>query len=338
MRARSLQGRADKFNSDLSEYIDYRSASAGKTIRVQDVNFEEFLGFLDVQHLLGLRGKETWSADGNEGTVVAKTLIGSVLAEHMIGLKSVPDLYLNFARRLRPGDIVLTFNYDTLLERALDEVGSPYRLFLTHYSKVEHGVFGTTRKETEVTILKVHGSIDWFDLATLTDWGVNTDALQLQPIVHGPSFDEELKGLYRAGNLREAYHESRMFKATPRLLAPSPVKFAYAPQLTKFFHGLDTAGILNFGMAIVGYSLPTHDQYAHQVVYQLVRNYQTNYWEKPAFDRPKTPLVVVDRFSSPRHAAAFKRRYRFVDWGRAELCSQGLNDEAINSIFADPKT
>ena len=46
-----------------------------------------------------------------------KTLIGEILAERMPA--EVPELYLKFARILKPEDYVLTFNYDTLLERAL---------------------------------------------------------------------------------------------------------------------------------------------------------------------------------------------------------------------------
>ena len=55
------------------------------------------MGFLDVEHFLGLRGSDTWSDDGNEGTVVAKTLIGQILADCLDRLNAIPELYLKFA-------------------------------------------------------------------------------------------------------------------------------------------------------------------------------------------------------------------------------------------------
>lgn len=294
------------------------------------------MSYLDVEHLLGLRGSDTWSGDGNEGTVVAKTLIGRVIAHHNSALEDIPDVYKAFAAELQPADIVLTFNYDTLLERALDAIGKPYRLFATRYSKVERGA-GTLMEDQEVSILKLHGSIDWFDRETLADWRVDVDALDLVPVVDGPAFeDEPLKNIYRARNLSEAYAEGRLFKATPKLLAPSAIKFAYAPTLTNFFRGLGTAGVLNFGMAIVGYSLPKHDSYALQILHTLVQNYQTQYWERPAFSRAKTPLVVVDRFSAAAHEVKFRSRYQFVNWERATLIGDGFGPSAIDAIFADP--
>src|SRR5262249_24607735 len=121
--------RAYKFNEDLCHYIDFRKETDGEVLTPETVDFEDFMRFLDVEHYLGLRGGDTWSEDGNEGTIVTKFLIGEILATYVNRLKDVPGLYLDFARRLEPHDIVVTFNYDTLLERALDAIGKPYRLF-----------------------------------------------------------------------------------------------------------------------------------------------------------------------------------------------------------------
>jgi hypothetical protein len=258
-----------------------------------------------------------------------------VLASRHLALKAIPESYLNFASHLQPGDIVLTFNYDTLLENALDAVGKSYRLFSSHYATIDRGS-GVVRPETEVSIFKVHGSIDWFNKESLEYWKVDTRTLDLKPVVHGPSFDEELKGIYRCGNFSEAYAAGRMFRATPQLLAPSPIKFAYAPRLTGFFNGLNSAGVLNFGMAIVGYSLPKHDNYAQQILYTLVTNYQNQYWDKPAFSRPKTPLVIVDLLPSRRRENQFRDRYRFVDWEKARLYPEGFSSNSVEAIFAEP--
>ena len=132
-------------------------------LKPEEVNFEDFMRFLDIEHFLGLRGSDTWSEEGNEGTVVTKTLVGTILADRLAKLKEIPDLYLEFARRLQANDIVITFNYDTLLEQALDAVAKAYRLFPTRFKSVhEYGAIGGDDRD-EVIVLKMHGSIDWFD-------------------------------------------------------------------------------------------------------------------------------------------------------------------------------
>jgi hypothetical protein len=194
--------RASKFNDDLKHYIKFQEEACGKKLTPETVDFEDLMRFLDVEHYLGLRGSDTWSEDGNEGTVVTKFLIGSILARQINALADVPDLYLEFARRLDPGDTVFTFNYDTLLERALDATGKPYRLFLTRYKSVSEFNGTVDNSREEVQILKVHGSIDWFDRSRFDRriaWHQKQKApppddiifsheatLNLEPVVDGP--------------------------------------------------------------------------------------------------------------------------------------------------------
>ncbi|MGI0133660.1 MAG: hypothetical protein ACREBW_01715 [Candidatus Micrarchaeaceae archaeon] len=132
-----MSGRAGQFRDDLDAYIRFRKECDGKEVTPNEVDFEDFMAFLDVEHYLGLRGSNTWSDDGNESQVVVKTLIGEILTERMRTEDGIPELYKKFAQTLRPGDFVLTFNYDVLLERALDAIGKGYRLFPQRF-KVVH--------------------------------------------------------------------------------------------------------------------------------------------------------------------------------------------------------
>jgi hypothetical protein len=128
-RASGMSGRAGFFRDDLNAYIEFRRLSDGVALAPNDVDFEDFMAFLDIEHYLGLRGKDTWSRDGNESQVVVKTLIGEILTELTPASDKIPELYLKFAKLLQPTDYVLTFNYDVLLERALDVVGLSFRLY-----------------------------------------------------------------------------------------------------------------------------------------------------------------------------------------------------------------
>ena len=58
------------------------------------------------------------------------------------------------------------FYCNVLLERALDSVGKRYRLFPRRYKVVHYGYSPWAEGDSaleEVVVLKLHGSIDWFD-------------------------------------------------------------------------------------------------------------------------------------------------------------------------------
>ena len=351
-RAQLLPGRAAKFQSDLESYIDYRRDCDGCELTPDDVDFEDFCGFLDIEHFLGLRGSDTWSDDGNEGTIVIKTLIGQILAEITPSSAAIPELYKEFAERLEPDDYLLTFNYDNLLERALDAIGKPYRLFSDRYTEV--GEYGATVDSSfeEVTILKLHGSIDWFDRgqysATESVWanegltsrpshpvfGPSGDRLGAAKLLDGPRHpDDPLNTIYRVKDVEGLYQRELMFRATPWLLAPSSLKILYSSKFGDFCRGLGRAGIYNFGLAIIGYSLPKQDECARQVVYSIVTNYQTAHWEDGVLGKKKTPLVIVDSLESPGPIEDFKNRYRFVNWDRATTHWDGFDHDSLALIF-----
>jgi hypothetical protein len=342
--------RASKFRDDLDDYLRFQMATEGNC-DINSINFEDFMSFLDVEHFLGLRGGDTWSEEGNEGTVVTKYLIGKILARYQSQIAKIPDLYLEFANSLRQNDIIITFNYDTLLETALDETRTPYRLFPTRFSSVDDFGGVVDSEHDEVVILKVHGSLDWFDKthyirmrSIFAAQGAppvpdiifdNADTLDLVPILDGPYHsDHPLKNVYRARDLSYLYSRNFLFHATPRMLAPSSVKLVYANRLSNFWDGLGRAGLLNFGMAIIGFSMPSQDEYAKQIMYRLVRNYQTYRWGESDFGLRKSPLAIVDYFPDDAAEARFRERYRFVDWSRASVDGGGFTLASLDSIFA----
>ncbi|MEW6262761.1 MAG: hypothetical protein AB1641_06745 [Thermodesulfobacteriota bacterium] len=351
-QCKNLWGRASMLNDDLDAYIGYRRDCDGIELTRDTVNFEEFLGYLDVEHYLGLRGKNTWSIDGNEGQVVVKTLIGNILTQYMPAVDKIPELYLKFARRLRPGDYILTFNYDILLERSLDALEIPYRLFPDRFVSVSRysGIIDS-RKE-EVIILKLHGSIDWFDkkrylnrLQNYKEQGAqeppedivfnSKEKWSISKLVDGPRPDNDpLTDIYRVAEIEDLYKKQLLFLATPWMLSPSTNKIVYASPLYDFWNGLGVSGQNNFGMAIIGYSLPFHDVYAKQTIYSLVRNYQEVYWDQYIFRKKKSPLVLVDFQPSQERFKSFRDNYRFIDFNKAELYMDGFNIDVIDKIFS----
>ena len=350
-RSNYFWGRASMFNDDLEAYIKYRHKCDGILLTRDEVNFEEFLGYLDIEHYLGLRGKDTWSDDGNEGQIVAKTLIGEILTQYTPKINDIPDLYLEFANNLQPSDYILTFNYDTLLERSLDAIGKPYRLFPHRYKSASNNLGIVDSSKEEVIILKLHGSIDWFDKKNYLnssqpyiDKGAeilpkniifnSNDRFTLKKLIDCPYYDTNpLNEIYRVVEIEKLYQKQLMFLATPWIVAPSTNKIVYASPFSEFWYGLGVSGGYHFGMAIIGYSMPYHDIYARQIIYSLVENYQSMCWDKEIYKIEKTPLILIDLQSEQEKIDNYKKNYRFVDYSKAELHMDGFNWESIEKLF-----
>jgi hypothetical protein len=349
-RARDLTGRAEQFQDDLEAYIRYRKRCDNIALAPDTVDFEEFLAFLDIEHYLGLRGSDTWSADGNEAQVVVKTLIGEILTEVMPSHDAVPALYRRFAAGLQPRDYVLTFNYDILLERALESVGKPFRLFPQRFKNVRPSGAEVDTSCDEVAVLKLHGSIDWFDRTqyralerAFEEQGshsrpphpvfAHAAELDIVPVVDGPRFpDDPLREMYRVGKIADLYRRPILFRCTPWLLSPSSLKMLYARTLQDFWYGLGSAGVLNFGLAIVGFSLPQHDDYARQALYRLIRNYQHS--DEEVFGLKKSPLVLIDRRVSQEEKEDLQARYAFVDWHKTTTYMEGFDETAVDLLLS----
>lgn len=351
-----MTDRASFFRDDLRAYIEFRKDCYGEMLTPESVDFEDFMAFLDIEHYLGLRGSDTWSRDGNEAQVVVKTLIGEILTERTPPKEKLPNLYLEFAKTLRPHDIVLTFNYDVVLERALEAVGVPFRLFPDRFKAVHPGSHAEVDSSIEeVILLKLHGSVDWFDRSNYSHLeeafhrsgsthrpyhpAFNPNKkLALTPLVEGPRFpDDPLREMYRVRDIEQFYASRPLFQATPWLLNPSSAKILYSRTLREFWYGLGSAGILNFGVAVIGFSLSPQDAYARQVLYRLITNYQREYWNEDVLGTGmrKRPLLLVDLCKSDQAKERFRQRYSFVDWSRAEVYFDGFDDRAVNFLRAD---
>jgi hypothetical protein len=103
----------------LRDFKLYLKRCYGRLIDYDEIDFEEFLGFLDVEHYLRLRGKDTWSEEGNEAQLMMRVAIAEVIDELTPRGAKIPDLYRRFVRGLTTTDLIWTFNYDTLVENAL---------------------------------------------------------------------------------------------------------------------------------------------------------------------------------------------------------------------------
>ncbi len=92
-------------------------------------------------------------------------------------------------------------------------------------------------------------------------------------------------------------------------------------------------GIQCFKMTIIGYSLPEHDNYAKQIMYNLIDHYQTDEWGQEVFGNVKKPLLIIDKLPDNDRKETFLNNYRFVNWDRAILERGGFNEGCLDKIF-----
>jgi hypothetical protein len=343
-------GRDTKFHKDVENYLEYRKFCDDVELEEERLDLEEFISYLDIEHFLKLRGSDTWSQEGNESQLMIRKAIGQVIHERTPPANRLPDAYYQFARLLSPHDVVITLNYDNLLERALEYVGKPYRLFPHRFKSISRHMNIIDDNVEEVTVLKLHGSIDWFDdrqfleiktpsveqkdtsipIHTVFD---NPARYRAEPIVQGPySPDDPLVHIHRIRDIDEYYSRDNGFNA-PFILSPSHVKFVYADPLISFWSGLGRSGGYNLGISVIGFSLPKHDEYIRISLYQMISNYQKSWWNEKMLDVLKDRVRLVDYRANENAIDEYKERYRFVDPARTAYMFDGFGDKAIDFLF-----
>jgi hypothetical protein len=344
----------------LAEYLNYVEAISGAPrLAVDEVNIEDFIAYLDHEHFFGMRGSDTFSGAGNQAQLLLRWGIGRVL--HRATPNAIPELYLEFADKLRPQDIVATFNYDLLVERSLEALGKPYRRFPGRYEEVR----GTTAygspdvDRTEVVIVKLHGSIDWVDRSRFDDrlnymedamgdegtasvrrrdpiFGDNA-VVTARPLVDGPRFsDDPLKTIAVIDDVDTYYSTYNMwYENPPLLLAPSQAKQLYGAPFRGLWEGLPLGGSLWGAYSIVGCSLPPADPYAKQVLYRIGRDYGYGL-EHPEerFEGPTNRIKIVNRATDEREAAEVRETYRFLPAEHTDFLFDGLDSNAVSAMFA----
>ncbi len=344
----------------VDSYLDYAEATAGR--RPFQIDIEEFAAYLDYRHTFGVLGSDTWSQEGNRDQFLLRWGIGRVLISATPTPEKTPKLYLDFVHCLRPHDVVVTFNYDLLLENALDSVGAPYRRFPHRYSEVRPG--GSTpdldAETEEILILKMHGSIDWVtrtsydrQLAYMERlqgregveytrkrdllFGEEKGVSQTRPLTEGPRpVDDPLREIEVIDDLDSYYASTQVsYFHPPFVLAPSEAKQLYGTPLRSFWEGLPGYGFGWAGVGIIGYSLPPADPYARLVLYELCKSYVMGL-ETPGWRiGPMSPICLVDKRAGNEEVHELRQRFRFLPQRHVVERLDGFDQKCFQALFAE---
>jgi hypothetical protein len=144
--------------------LDYSSAS-----------FSELCTYLEFIELREYGGGERWSDDGSREKLALRFYLAKTIVENTPFGNVIPPIYLDFARQLNERDVVISFNWDGLLENALRAIGKDYSYNF---------------EEDRIRLCKLHGSVNWrVDQPTRMGKPVNT--LGWRPIGFLPGMMEK---------------------------------------------------------------------------------------------------------------------------------------------------
>lgn len=136
--------------SRVESYALEALGSKSESLTVSDLSFSELCTFLEYVELREYGGGERWSSQGSREKQALRFYLAKTIALRTPSSSYIPQLYLDFASQLHSGDIVLSLNWDGLLEAAIAAVGKKYS-----YDQFNQFNYGT------ISISKMHGSINW---------------------------------------------------------------------------------------------------------------------------------------------------------------------------------
>lgn len=110
------------------------------------INIFELCTFLEYIELREYGGGERWSNSGSREKLALKYYLSRTIIENTPRSNNIPDVYIKFVSQLREGDLVISFNWDCLLEVALKMIGRDYTY------NFESG---------KICLCKLHGSLNW---------------------------------------------------------------------------------------------------------------------------------------------------------------------------------
>ncbi|MDE2794986.1 MAG: SIR2 family protein [Gemmatimonadota bacterium] len=289
-------------------------------------------------------GSDEYFAHGSRSIAAVRSAIQRILIQATP--REIPKLYQRFADQLCPNDVVLTFNYDTLLEQALDDIGKPYSLTPEWWLTDASGF-----QPKFVDVLKLHGSIDWYDrhyLDAAMRWHSEQgqDVPNRDPIFGlSPSVPSEplsrgqtnvefgnhiLPRVFRVPEHREHFPiEGRVVSSiVPFMLPPAYDKLLGNDPILDLWENLHRTQDAYSSIVVIGYSMPSHDSYAYEMLGRLLVKYQqggdATYWE-----HRRVPIQLVTLADSEQDAL---KCAPFLDPAKTRVWSRGFQTDCLDWI------
>jgi hypothetical protein len=146
---------------------DIIGASNTETTDIPKIKFSDLCTYLEFIELREFGGGERWSANGSREKIALRFYLAKTLVERTPSRELLPKIYLDFASQLHEADVIISLNWDCLLEVALEAVGKRYT-----YNDSDEGA---------IRLYKLHGSVNW-RVGKPNHFGVPVDTLSWTPL------------------------------------------------------------------------------------------------------------------------------------------------------------
>ena len=324
---------------DIVDYITYHNSSKPNLKRIisdTEINIEDFISYLDIEEYLHLLGSKHWSDAGSKSQTLIRNFIADIIYSAQLRITDEQKtLYDQFVRKLEPNDLIITFNYDTILEDSFERNNIPYRYYYAKYQEIKPdgvGIFDSDSKD--IILHKMHGSIDWISnkyfvsKGKMCIWNQHRSLFNARRILSEPYYENnEMKTIYRITNLGKYFKMNQKVLESPLIISPSYNKMVYLNPLKELWNGFIGNGRGSKRLIFIGFSLPPHDEYIRQPLYYLVKNFE--YAAKEEGNRTS----VIDYKTSTQDQDKFKENYGFLDRRIADFYFDGFNIETLDKIF-----
>ena len=133
--------------SRIDEYAGLITDESGSPVDYSKINFRQLCDFMEYVELNEYAGGERFSDAGCREKLGLRYFLAKTITQRTPTPSTMPRLYLEFAEQLHEGDMVVTFNWDALLEIALMQVKKRF----TYNGECDGSI----------KLAKLHGSINW---------------------------------------------------------------------------------------------------------------------------------------------------------------------------------
>ncbi len=220
-------------------------------------DFARLCSYLDFVELREHGGGERWSNEGSRERMALKYYLAKAIANSIPADAFIPDCYLDFAKGLTKWDVIVTFNWDTLLERALRKVGLSFTYCF---------------EENKLSVMKMHGSINWIQ-GNPDAMSESAPSFDYQPIGYATGMNEievststELENSLSWNNTRCLTGEVK-----PLLVLPGYGKTVDLRLLTTLWYKPEFLGIRKGGISVIGLSVASDDYIVESLFRYLFR-------------------------------------------------------------------
>lgn len=295
-------GQAEWLLEELKFYyptldFSHKSISAGAIPMGFDI--EQFMSYVSAESCFVEKTGEKWNEHGSKFLAWLKGWIAeAIFTKQEQSFGEVSNFYYQFCNNLEDA-LILTFNWDTLLEKLLAKQNLEYT----------HDFSERIKDKKRIPMLKLHGSIDWFSMPShflKKDW-MSFDSL-------GKSLD----GYYRAkGDLKKYFNEY----LSPWIILPSYDKIS---QISKLGDSWTTPWIFlqdELEIVIIGFSMRHDDYHSRAFIYpQLVQGTRDG----------ALKVKVIDFAASNDEEKNIMARFEGVE--NISYFFQGFSEKAIDFI------